>query len=179
MNQKLPSPQIQQSVFAFCDGLLTAVGFNPPPQSPIARQQRIEEMYEHYARQFPTVEAISVEQLQQLQQAQPVALIDVRSPQEQAVSIMPGAITTAAFERDRDRYANHIPVAYCTIGHRSGLYAQKHQQQGVKILNLRGSVLAWTHAGGNFITSDGKPTHRVHVYSPRWNLVAPGYESVW
>jgi sodium/bile acid cotransporter 7 len=51
-------------------------------------------------------------------------------------------------------------------------------RRGVDVLNLEGSVLAWTHAGGPLVR-DGVSTKRLHVYGRRWNLAADGYETVW
>lgn len=159
------------------DNALVTLGFGQPPAAPQARQQRIEAMYQHYARQFPGVPAISVAELWQLQRSQSVVLVDVRSPQEQAVSRLPGAISVAEFEGQQD--AGQAIVAYCTIGYRSGLFAQTLQSQGLAVHNLRGSILAWTHAGGQLVTPAGTPTQQVHIYGKRWNLVAPGYQAVW
>lgn len=139
----------------------------------------IARMYRNYAEDFPDVEAITVTELQQWQQQKDIVLVDVRDPKERAVSILPGAISKAEFERDRDRYQNKTIVPYCTIGYRSGLYAQNLQTQGFRVFNLAGSILSWTHAGGSLINSDGSATHQVHVYGRQWNLTAEGYEAVW
>ncbi|MDX2231033.1 MAG: rhodanese-like domain-containing protein [Leptolyngbyaceae cyanobacterium bins.349] len=168
-----------QSLFIWFDNRLVALGMGAPPQDPQAKQQRIEELYQTYAQHFPDVVEISVPALMQLQQTQSVVLVDVRSPQEQAVSRLPGAITLAEFEQHRDRYCDRPIVAYCTIGYRSGLLAKDLQQQGIPVQNLRGSVLSWTHAGGHFVTPDGQPTQKVHVYGKRWNLIAADYHAIW
>ena len=92
--------------------------------------------------------------------------------------MIPGAISRDDFDADRARYAGSRIVAYCTIGARSGEFAAEIQQQGWKVRNLEGSILAWTHAGGELVGPDG-PTKKVHVYGRRWNLAADGYEAVW
>src|SRR4051812_46166682 len=56
-----------------------------------------------------------------------LVLIDVRQPREQEVSMLPHAITTAEFAA---AFRHGIPkgkrlVVYCTIGYRSGKYAQE------------------------------------------------------
>ena len=136
-------------------------------------------MYRNYAKAFPEVEAISVAELQQWQQQDDVILVDVREPAERFVSILPGAISREDFERDRDRYRHKTIVPYCTIGYRSGLYAQDLQTQGFQVFNLAGSILSWTHAGGTLVDPEGTTTHRVHVYGSQWNLTAAGYEAIW
>lgn len=174
----MQTPFLQQ-LLAQLDNVLVTLGCGVPPRETQSRRQRIEALYQNYAQQFPGVLEISATELMALQQTQPVVLVDVRSPREQAVSQLPGAITVEEFEQNRDRYGDQPIVAYCTIGHRSGLFAQKLQQAGIPVRNLRGSVLAWTHAGGNFVTPNGTPTHQVHTYGKRWDLVADGYESIW
>jgi rhodanese-related sulfurtransferase len=107
----------------------------------------------------------------------PPLLVDVRDDHEQAVSMLPGAISRQAFERDPDRYRGRLIVPYCTIGLRSGFYAQQLIKQGFRARNLAGSVLAWAHAGQPFEAA-GLPTRRVHVYGADWNLLPRGYEPV-
>jgi sodium/bile acid cotransporter 7 len=172
------TPLLQKLTAQF-DNWLVTLGFGAPPKASQARKQRIEAMYQEYAQQFPGVPEISATELMALQKTQPVVLVDVRLPHEQAVSQLPGAMTVEEFEQHRDRYQDQAIVAYCTIGHRSGLFAQKLQAEGIPAQNFRGSVLAWTHAGGEFVTPDGTPTRKVHTYGKRWDLVADGYESVW
>ncbi|MEL6440875.1 MAG: rhodanese-like domain-containing protein [Cyanobacteria bacterium J06621_8] len=143
------------------------------------KQDKIMAMYAKYARKFPKVEGITVKDLQQLQQqGQELILIDVRSPGERAVSYIPGAISTKEFESNLEQYRQTTIIAYCTIGYRSGKYAQEMQQQGVKILNLEGSLLAWSHVQGQLINAQGA-TNQVHVFAPKWQLIAENYEAVW
>ncbi len=143
------------------------------------KQDRIMTMYRQYAQEFPQVEEITVSELQQLQQqGQELILVDVRSPEERAVSFIPGAITTEEFERDLQKYQDSTIVAYCTIGYRSGKYAQKMQQQGVQVLNLEGSLLAWSHIQGRLINATGV-TKKVHVFGRQWQLTSEDYEPVW
>lgn len=107
-------------------------------------------------------------------------LVDVRTDKERAVSTLPGAISAKDFEKRLEEIVaeGRTVVAYCTIGARSSSYAGRMGKRGIKVLNLEGSVLAWTHAGGEFV-SDSGPTRRVHVYGRSWNLAADGYETVW
>ncbi len=143
------------------------------------KQDRIMAMYRQYATEFPQVEEITVSELQQLQQqGQELILVDVRSPEERAVSFIPGAITTEEFERDLQQYQDSTVIAYCTIGYRSGKYAQKIQQQGVQVLNLEGSLLAWSHIQGRLINAMGV-TNKVHVFGRQWQLTSEDYQPVW
>ncbi|MEM6611295.1 MAG: rhodanese-like domain-containing protein [Cyanobacteria bacterium P01_C01_bin.72] len=142
------------------------------------RQVKIETMYRQYAAQFPQVKGITVTELQQLQQKQQLVLIDVRTPEEIAVSQIPGAITAEEYAANLEQYQDLLAIAYCTIGYRSGLYAQKLAQQGIEVLNLEGSLLAWSHTGGELVNAEGA-TNKVHIFGRQWRLTAENYEAVW
>lgn len=143
------------------------------------KQQKIETLYVKYERKFPTVEGITATELMQsLEKGDEYILVDVRKPKEQEVSMIPGAITQQEFEDRSEALRGKTVVTYCTAGYRSGLYAKKIQTKGWQVLNLEGSLLAWTHAEGPLENSQG-PTKRVHVYSADWSLEAAGYEPVW
>lgn len=143
------------------------------------KQERIDLLYKKYQRKFPAVESISVAELQELQSGGgPVVLVDVRQPEEQEVSMLPGAIRQSDFEARQDEFSDATVVTYCTAGYRSGLYAKQLLAAGFEVKNLAGSVLAWTHSGRTLV-HDGEETRRVHTYGPDWNLVAEGYEAVW
>ncbi len=142
------------------------------------KQQKIATMYEEYRREFPEVPRITASELQQLRQQKDIILVDVRTLEEQAVSIIPGAISQSEFEQNLDKYKDYPIVVYCTIGYRSGKYAQKLYQQGLNIFNLEGSILAWSHIGGELLNSLGK-TQKIHVFGKKWELTADDYEPVW
>lgn len=142
------------------------------------KHDRIDELYETYQASFRDTPSISVADLQEELKTGDVVLVDVREPRERAVSTIPGAIDVETFERDADRYKDRTVVTYCTIGARSGTYAESLQRRGFQVRNLRGSILAWTHAHQPLVTGTGE-TRRVHVYGPAWNLAAQGYEAVW
>ena len=140
--------------------------------------EQIEEKYQKSRQLFSEVPEITAEQLLRRSEEKDLVIVDARSPQEQAVSMLPGAITAEQFEADREAYQSRAVVTYCTIGHRSGLLAQQLHKQGCDVSNLKGAILSWTHAGGELVDANG-PTKRVHVYSPKMNLIAEGYEPVW
>ncbi|MEO6094625.1 MAG: rhodanese-like domain-containing protein [Fibrobacteria bacterium] len=113
-----------------------------------------------------------------------LVLVDVRKTGEQQVSMLPHALTTAQFA---ETFRHGIPkgkrlVVYCTIGYRSGRYAEELAKQGIKAENLEGGVLAWSFAGGKFLMQDGNggwtETNRIHVYDAEWNIVHPDYRAV-
>lgn len=143
------------------------------------KRANIEALYQKYQRKFPRVEGITASQLmEELETGRDLVLVDVRKPEEQAVSMIPGALTQAQFEEQAAALAGKTVVTYCTAGYRSGLYAKKIHQQGWQVLNLEGSILSWTHVGGPLVDSEG-PTKQVHVYSADWSLESSDYDPVW
>jgi sodium/bile acid cotransporter 7 len=149
-----------------------------PPASDEARRERITRLYKEYRKSFPEVAGVSPAGLRLLRERVNVVLVDVRSAEERAISVIPGAVAVEDFEADLDRYRDAAVVTYCTIGLRSGLYAQRLLRDGTRAFNLEGSILAWVHEGGTLQGPEGT-TRRVHVYGRRWNLVPDGYEAVW
>jgi rhodanese-related sulfurtransferase len=174
-----PSTYSRTALHAITALLLASCGSVAPPQTPAARQDQIEALYQDCRQAFPDVNEVTPQGVLDLQEAEPTVLVDVRTPKEQAVSMLPGAITQEAFEAARDVYRGQTVVAYCTIGARSGEYAEELRQEGFEVFNLKGSILAWTHAGLPLMDPEGQETKRVHTYGRRWNLTAKGYEATW
>ncbi len=154
------------------------MAFGTPPATDPERKARVEEMYATYAKGFPSVAAWTADDLKRHLGDEDLVLVDVREPQERAVSIIPGAISSEEFEKDPSAFEGRKIVAYCTIGYRSGLWVIEQRAKGVDAINLAGSLLSWTHAGGALVRN-GEPTHDVHVYGARWNLAANAYRGIW
>jgi sodium/bile acid cotransporter 7 len=148
------------------------------PDGDAAKLARIEAYYAKYRRKFPDVEEISAEELVRRLGEDDLVLVDVRTQPEREVSMLPGAITSEELEADPERYAGKTLVTYCTAGYRSGLFARKLDEKGWEVLNLKGSLLSWSHTGEP-LEHDGEPTRRVHTYGPDWDLLAEGYEAIW
>jgi sodium/bile acid cotransporter 7 len=142
---------------------------------PEDRLARIESMYRGYAAEFPSVPETTVTEL--LDRREDIVLVDAREAEEQAVSVIPGAVPHAHL--DVASLQGKRVVVYCTIGYRSGLAAKALRERGVEASNLKGGVLLWTHAGQALADPAGQPTRRVHVYGRKWDLAANGYETVW
>ena len=106
-----------------------------------------------------------------------VLLVDVRSAEEVGVSMIPGAITQSAYEKDAAAYHGYRIVPYCTVGVRSARYTGELLKNDVDAVNFEGSIIAWVEAGLPLVTPSGEPTRRVHTWSPRYG-VPPGYEQV-
>ena len=142
------------------------------------KKQKIANMYARYAQEFPQVPGLTVEEFKQLQQKDKAIVVDVRTLAEREVSMIPGAISQAELEQNLDIYQNYPIVVYCTIGYRSGKYAQKLRQKGLNVFNLEGSLLAWSHVNGELVNSSGK-TQKIHVFGRKWQLTADNYQPVW
>lgn len=169
-------------LFAFVGCLLTCCNGLRSGDAPATEATRLEEidaMYQEYREDFPEVKEITPQGVADLQKSNGIVLVDVREPEEQAVSMIPGAITAEAFAAAEETYRDKRVVTYCTIGARSGVYADALRKKGFDVFNLKGSLLAWTHAGLPLTDADGQDTKRVHVYGKTWDLAAEGYEAVW
>jgi len=142
-------------------------------------EEQIESMYLAAEVAFPGLPSITAEELIRIRAEERPVVVDIREPQERAVSVIPGAITRSEFESRKVEVVGRKIVVYCTVGVRSGRYGKQLQSEGFDVANLRGSLLAWTFAGGDLVDPSGEPTKRLHVYGRRWALVAPGYEAVW
>lgn len=143
-----------------------------------AKLRQIEKLYAKSKQSFPEVPDVSANELLRQCEEADVVLVDVRTPEEQAVSMIKGAIRAVDFERHPEQYRDKTVACYCTIGHRSGLYTQRLVEQGFTAVNLRGAILAWTHAGGELESSEGD-TRKVNVFSSKYAILAEGYEPVW
>lgn len=144
-------------------------------------------MYADYkAGNFPSVHDITPRELMDLQarfsdtgHAGRLVVVDIREPDEQAVSMLPGAMTQAAFLQQPALHTGTTIVAYCTISHRSGLFSRKMAARGIGVLNLKGGLLNWVHHNGTLHDGQGQPTNRLHVYGSRWDLGPDHVETVY
>ena len=112
-----------------------------------------------------------------------LVLVDGRSPTEQAVSMIAGALTQREFEAAlKDSRGGSLKnkkiVIYCTIGARSSRYAQSLRKKGLQAYNLHQGILGWAWAAQNF-EKDGLKTKKVHVYNKAWNFLPEDYEGVY
>lgn len=160
---------------------------NPPPKRNLLAERLERKLRTEYLKatagiQGPTLKA---EALLPLLEDTNLVLLDIRQPDEQAVSMIPKAMTTQDFAA---RFRKGIPkgkriVVYCTIGYRSGRYAMQLATQNIRAENLEGGLLAWSHVGGplEVRNPDGlvTPTKRVHIYDKTWNFLHPDYQAVW
>ena len=161
-----------------CLVIFSKVAFAAKSLTDAAKQLKIDRMYADYKKEFPGVADFSAHQILQLMDRIQIVLVDTRKPEEQKVSMIPGAITKRKFLQNYSVYQNYIVIVYCTISLRSGKLVQKFIKKGISMFNLSGGILAWLHAGG-IVHKDGKPVNSVHVYGKKWDMAPAAIESVW
>jgi rhodanese-related sulfurtransferase len=137
----------------------------------------IQKMYEKHKKEFQEVEDIAPTSAQALYVRGEAVFIDVRTPEEQIVSMLPGAVTEKDLENNPSILQDKTAVAYCTIGYRSGLFTADMRREGIRVLNAQGGIIAWVLCGGK-VYHAGREIKRVHVYEEEWNYLPDGYEPV-
>jgi sodium/bile acid cotransporter 7 len=157
---------------------LVRAGWAADNMSASGKRDKIEAMYQSYKKDFPGVPDIQISDAMRLLQEGKALFIDVREEKEQQESMLPGAVTEKQFLKNPEKYRDRTLIGYCTISYRSGKLAEKLNAQGITLLNLKGGLLAWVHAGGKVYDQSGE-TKRIHVYGKKWNLGPVGYEAVW
>ena len=96
-------------------------------------------------------------------------LLDVREPDEFAVSHLRGALRIPPDASASEVLAKIDPkrpvVTYCSVGYRSSQLAQRLIDAGAKdVRNLEGSIFAWANEGRP-LEKDGRPVKTVHPYN--------------
>ncbi|WP_263835476.1 rhodanese-like domain-containing protein [Salinibacter sp.] len=99
-------------------------------------------------------------------------LLDARSPDEYAVSHLPGARRvrpSADAYPALDTLASDTPIlVYCSVGYRSAGVVQALQTQGFsEVYNLKGSIFRWANEGRP-VVRNGEPVSAVHPYDASW-----------
>ena len=132
------------------------------------------------AKMFSGAPELTVDELLRLQASgAAVRICDTRTEAEYEVSCLPGAERKDEVADWAKHAANATVVCVCTVGARSGVACLALRKQGVDAVNLRGGILAWTHASQPLVMpKTGEPTQRVHCYSADWCLQKEGYEPV-
>lgn len=99
-------------------------------------------------------------------------LLDARSPEEHAVSHLPGARRIdpdAETVPGLDSLSRDAPiVVYCSVGYRSARITSRLRTQGfTNVSNLKGSIFRWANEGRT-VVRDGTPVQAVHPYNDTW-----------
>lgn len=132
----------------------------------------LEAMKQLVRSKFPTVRQISTEELAKwladTNQPAPV-LLDVRKPEEFAVSHLPGAKRVEPSAKPTEVLSliptNRPVVVYCSVGYRSSELATRLLEAGfTNVSNLEGSIFQWANEDRP-LEKDGKPATTVHGYN--------------
>ena len=127
---------------------------------------------------YPAVHQISIDslarRLEDPKEPTPV-LLDVRKPEEYAVSHLGGAIRIDPDMTDfstLDRLDRNAPIiAYCSVGYRSSELANRLLEAGfTNVSNLEGSIFAWANAGRPVVRGDSV-VQAVHPYNSLWGML--------
>jgi rhodanese-related sulfurtransferase len=145
----------------------------------LKKQAKIQKMYRGYKFwSFRRAKDITVPDVLALDKDKQVIFVDVRAPEEQAVSMIAQAIPYQEFDRVKDEYKDAVIIAYCTIGSRSGQYTEELMKEGFEVYNLIGGILSWAHAGQP-LYHKGQAVNRAHVYGRRWDLLPESYNAIY
>ena len=163
----------------FSSNSVVSVDEQDRPDPDGVKRATIEKMYTGYKTSFPDTPDITAQELVDLRVSDAtVVIVDVRKEKERAVSVIPGALSRAEFERRKDEFRGRRIVLYCTIGYRSGKIVKTLRAEGLDAVNLKGSILSWAHASQPLVDKNGD-TKRLHVYGRKWDLAPANYEAVW
>lgn len=155
-------------------------GFRASGETELTDEQKKDAVYQQYGeykKDFPTVSDITPTAAIALLKQGGVVFIDTRKPEEMAVSMLPAAIDEETYLKAPASFEGKTPVAYCTIGYRSGIFAREMEAKGILVRNLSGGIVAWALEGGPLFDKSGE-TKRIHVYGEKWNYAPKGYETV-
>ena len=143
---------------------------------------------ESFQKKFVDVKHMQPASLQALLDAgRPLTLLDVRTKEERAVSMLPGALSLDDLAELKRRAAAPDAgplITYCTVGYRSSLEARRLAADATVVPHAgvysMAGILAWAHEGGALVDpSTGQPTRRLHLFGARWAQMAPDtHESV-
>lgn len=143
-----------------------------------APQKALAELRLKIRQDYTDVVHISPAEVRQWQQQDvlPPIILDIREPEEYAVSHIAHAINippatpvqTAINAHLKHRQQGQKILVYCSVGVRSSRYAQQLQAAGVgEIYNLDGSLFAWANQGYPLVQDRG-PANTVHGYDAQW-----------
>jgi rhodanese-related sulfurtransferase len=125
---------------------------------------------------YPDVPSITTDELaESLAAGRAVVLLDVREPEEFAVSHLAGArrVTSAAEAISALDTAgpDTLIVAYCSVGYRSAALVIALREQGMaSAVNLEGSIFAWANAGLPVYRGDTEVAE-VHPFDDAWGTL--------
>mmetsp|Transcript_17883 Transcript_17883/g.17207 ORF Transcript_17883/g.17207 Transcript_17883/m.17207 type:complete len:183 (-) Transcript_17883:695-1243(-) len=158
-----------------------------------SKEEKAKELMKKCSDQFSecpvisTLEILSIINNKDIDNANSVTLVDVRSVAERRVSMIQFAISVQDFEIDLKKnpelYKNKLIVPYCTIGYRSGKYGSELMKNyGCSNVRNGEGIVLWTYSGTDLIHTNSKgvitPANKVHTFGSIWDLSASKYTSV-
>ncbi len=170
---------------AFGLGALLALAAGGYLWSTDAGEEGMAKMTATVRRKFPRVPQLPTAELAAWlgeQGRPPPQLLDVREPEEFAVSHLHGALRVSPDAPAAEVLARIDParpvVVYCSVGYRSSALAQRLIAAGGKdVRNLEGSIFAWANEGRP-LEKDGRPAKAVHPYNSVFGrLLKPEYRA--
>jgi len=126
---------------------------------------------------YKTVSQISPDAFLKLDPADTI-LLDIRDPEEFAVSRLPGAIwvnpsasAETALLQMGDVRGKKI-IVYCSVGRRSSIFAEREQAQllemgATSVANLEKGIFGWHNEERDLVDANGE-TDAVHPYDAVW-----------
>jgi len=134
---------------------------------------------------FPDVSAIDTAALNALMQepTRSIVLLDVRRPDEFAVSHLRGAVRVTspdhAAELLREVPENVTVVAYCSVGFRSARLVTELRERGFEdVHNLAGSIFRWANEDRPLFRGD-TPVRDVHPFDETWGVLLQADRRAW
>lgn len=122
---------------------------------------------------FPSVRQLPTAQLAawlaDSSRPQPL-LLDVRQPEEFAVSHLRGA-RRVEFGNDAGAVLANVPttqpiVCYCAAGFRSSIMAKRLAEAGhMEVFNLEGAIFDWACEGRALVGAEDQPAREVHPFN--------------
>jgi rhodanese-related sulfurtransferase len=122
---------------------------------------------------YPSVPQLSTDALaRRMQDRQPpLLLVDVRSPEEFAVSHLKGAVNLRSAREIAAAKKSHehsTLILYCAVGFRSSRMAHRLARKGLPgVLNLEGSIFQWANEGRPIYQGDTL-AYKVHPSGKRF-----------
>ena len=129
---------------------------------------------------FPSVRGIAVADLaaelgEGTTTSQEPLLLDVRAPEEYAVSQIHGALRAETIEEAlavlREQPRDRRIVVYCSIGYRSAEMVEQLNERGFEnAVNLEGSIFEWGNTG-RAVHRGEEQVEWIHPFDATWGLL--------
>ena len=122
-------------------------------------------LVERLQREYPDIRHRTLSEIRQ--QRDELVLVDVREPEEYAVSHIPGAVNLQDPTELRAFIANQPGevVLYCSVGYRSAKLTRNLRNDGVSnVSNFAGSIFHWANSNEPLVSGE-HPVSTVHPYS--------------